>query len=116
MARAEPVRPLLVSTSENDKGQDFVLALWISLVPEEGVDRMSLRRSRHLLRSKLLANATQLSSGGIGQIPGGAAPGFRAPKVALLLATRSAPEAGSTPMGRLREKTGAGGGGRPHEP
>ena len=65
-----------------------------------------------MLRSKLLANATQLSSGGIGQIPGGGARVFRAPKVALSLAIRSAPEAGSTPIDRLWEKTGAGGGGR----
>ena len=82
------------------------------MVPEEGVARLKPRRSRHLLRSKLLANATQLSSGGIGQIPGGGARVFRAPKVALSLANRSAPEAGSTPIDRLWEKTGAGGGGR----
>jgi hypothetical protein len=31
-----------VGTGDNEKGQDFSLALWISLVPEEGVDRVGL--------------------------------------------------------------------------
>jgi len=48
------------------------------MVPKGGLDRVSLGGPRHLLRSKLLANATQLSSGGIGQMQGGAASGVGA--------------------------------------
>jgi len=51
------------------------LPLPVVLVPKGGLDRVSLGGPRHLLRSKLLANATQLSLGGIGQMQGGAASG-----------------------------------------
>src|SRR4030067_216335 len=44
-----------------------------AMVPKGGLDHVGLGGPRHLLRSKLLANATQLSSGGIGQMQGGAA-------------------------------------------
>jgi len=49
--------------------------LVIHMVPKGGLDRKSFGGSRHLLRSKLLANATHLSSSGIDQMPDGAASG-----------------------------------------